>query len=284
MINTTHEQLGWDFCEFLNYDSGNDLVLYEIGTYVCGPGYSYGPIIRNRDIFHYIKSGCGKLVLSGREFHIHAGQGFLIPAGCLAYYEADEKDPWDYCWLHLSGYTVTNIWKEMGLNAEQPVYTSDGRDHEFEKIYEELIQNRERQLYTLGKVCELLDELLQHSATRQDDEQNLQLGYIRKIINYIHVMYSSPIQLNDMAAICGLDRSYMSRLFKDATGASIHTYLVNYRIKKAKELLRNPDLSIQYISMAVGYSDAFSFSKAFKKITGVSPRQWRSDYLDNAAD
>ena len=280
MENTTHESIGWDFCDFLNYDSGNDFVLYEIGTCKCQPRYSFGPSVRRRDIFHYVRSGCGKLILNGKEFCITKGQGFLIPSDTMAYYEADSEDPWDYCWIHVGGYRIINIWKEIGLSTEHPVYIPDCEDNTYELIYDDLIRNHEREMYTIGKLCELLDHLIVHSSSSpQTGGGDQQLSHIRKIITYIQTYYSSHIQLADIAAVCGLDRSYMARLFKEATGLSIHTYLTNYRMNKAQELLRNPTNSIQYVSLSVGYSDVFSFSKAFKKKTGLSPRQWRTQQL-----
>ena len=58
-------------------------------------------------------------------------------------------------------------------------------------------------------------------------------------------------------------------------------YLIFYRVKKAKQLLKDPDLPIQHIAYSVGYNDPFAFSKVFKKETGISPSQYRTDYLNS---
>ncbi len=70
---------------FLNYDQSNDFIIYEIGNYSCPSLYSYVPVARTRDIFHFVISGCGKVVIRDKEFTVDTNQGFLIPAGEKAY-------------------------------------------------------------------------------------------------------------------------------------------------------------------------------------------------------
>jgi AraC-like DNA-binding protein len=126
---------------------------------------------------------------------------------------------------------------------------------------------------------ELYDFMISHSVTRVTHDANLQLQYVQKAIKFIQCKYPEPIRVTDIASVCGLDRSYLSRLFKDATGQSLQGYLVAYRMKMAAQLMRDGSNSIQYVSLAVGYSDIFTFSKAFKKHYGVSPTEYRKNNL-----
>ena len=113
------------------------------------------------------------------------------------------------------------------------------------------------------------------------NEANGQLNYIRNVINYIQKKYADPIHIQDIADYCGLDRSYLSKLFKNATNYSPQEYLIYVRMNKAKNLLRNEDLSIQNIAYSVGYSDPFAFSKIFKREVGISPSGYREKYSHN---
>lgn len=268
-------QIGFDFCDFLNYDKSLDFELAEIGTYVCPPCYSFGPIISSRDIFHYVFSGKGKLILEGEEYHIHAKQGFLIPAGKMAYYEADKDDPWSYCWFHVSGNRIPEIFNRVGLNVRQPVFIPIHSDNQFEILFDELKNVRNNELLCTAKLYEIVNYLVENSATKLVIEIDNQLEYVRKIINFIQIKYSEPIQVTDIARVCGLNRSYMTRLFKDATGESVQDYIIRYRISRAKILLESTQESIKHVAFLVGYSDIFVFSKSFKKLTGYSPNQWR---------
>ena len=75
----------------------------------------------------------------------------------------------------------------------------------------------------------------------------------------------------NIAFALGLNRSYLTRLFKEATGYSLQEYLLTYRMKMAIKLLSENKLSVSEIAEAVGYTDTFTFSKAFKRHFGQSP-------------
>lgn len=92
--------------------------------------------------------------------------------------------------------------------------------------------------------------------------------------------YSEPLHVDDIANICGLNRSYLSRLFKDATGSTLQQYLITYRMKMAIKLMKETNYDIQHIAFSVGYCDIFTFSKAFKKHFGIAPSLYMKKYFD----
>ncbi len=270
---------GYDYCAFLDYDASNDFFLYEIGNYKCPPGYSYGPCKRTRDIFHFVISGKGKLYLNNDIFEIGPKQGFLIPANERAYYEADEEDPWSYVWIHAGGPRFTEVLYHSGLSVNQPIFTPRKDFDFFERIYQELKIRQKEELFCMGKIYEIANYLVNNSKNKAADKEQLQLSYVKKTIKYIQVKYSEPIHIDDIASACGLNRSYLSRLFKKATNSSIQEYLKNYRMKMAIQFMAETTQNIQDISFSVGYNDIFTFSKAFKKHTGYSPSEYRKRVL-----
>lgn len=269
--------IGYDFCAFLNYDFSNDFSLYEIGNYQCPPLYSYGPVIRANAIIHYVTNGEGRLVINNREFKIKEKQAFLIPAGVKAFYEADSQNPWNYIWLHLGGTMFSDIMEKAGLNEDSPVFISVSNENPLDTLFTEILLHHEQEYYCMGKLYELADYLVNYSANKQEEQINMQMNYVRKIIKFIQFKYSEPIQVTDIASALGLNRSYLTRLFKEATGSSIQNYLFSYRMKMAMKLLENPEYSVQYVAFAVGYNDSFTFSKAFKRYTGKAPRDYSLD-------
>jgi AraC family transcriptional regulator of arabinose operon len=281
-METKEAAPGYDFSAFLNYDSSHDFSLYEIGTYECPPLYSYGTLIRSRSIFHYIRSGSGRLILEDKEYKVSSHQGFLIPNGTKAFYEADEKDPWSYEWLHVGGPRFNEALYQAGLDVNNPIFTPTDDSNTFEECFQSIVDNKEHEFFCIGKLNELCDYLISNSSNKVSSQRNIQLEYVKKTIKYIQVKYSEPIHVNDIATACGLNRSYLTRLFKEATGYSVQGYLIFYRMKMAMKLMQNPSLSIQYISFAVGYNDIFTFSKAFKAQTGVSPSTYRHNLQNNS--
>ena len=81
-----------------------------------------------------------------------------------------------------------------------------------------------------------------------------------------------------MADLVNLNPIYFSNLFKRELGKSFTEYLTEYRMKKAKELLRMSNQNINEIADTLGYSDARYFSKAFKKEVGIKPTDYRKIY------
>lgn len=87
--------------------------------------------------------------------------------------------------------------------------------------------------------------------------------------------YDTSITIEDMSREVALSPFYLIRSFRRAYKQTPHQYLVERRIARAKELLRNSDLSITEICAAVGFESLGSFSTLFRKAAGVSPRAYR---------
>ncbi len=93
---------------------------------------------------------------------------------------------------------------------------------------------------------------------------------------YIEEHYMEAITLNNVADYIELNASYFSNLFKTEVGINFSEYLLDTRMNKAKILLRNPKIKIYEIGNMVGYEDAVSFGRAFKKKIGMSPKEYRN--------
>jgi len=271
------ELMGCDFCKFVNFEDSDDFFLHEIGKNKCVPGYSYEHLIKNRNIIHFVLSGKGILRLNGKEFHIKAPQAFIIPDGIRSFYQADEQEPWEYIWLHIGGPKFPSILKQAGISPEQPIFTPVGCVPEITALLNELIENHDRQYYCIGTLYQLCDYMVNYSATRENKHMDSSLKYVKNVIAFIQLKYSENIKTSQIASACGLDRSYLTRVFKDATGYSLQEYLLAYRMKMALKLLKEDSLSIQDIAYSVGYVDSFTFSKAFKRYFGKAPSQYKEE-------
>lgn len=100
---------------------------------------------------------------------------------------------------------------------------------------------------------------------------------VEEIRRYLDENFAADITLSAMANRYNISPSYLSLLFTERTGKNFIDYLTERRIKKAKELLKHTDLKIYEISNAVGYKDSFYFSNCFKKMTGMSPSEYREN-------
>lgn len=274
-ISKQPEIVGADFCKFYYYDGYSDLSLCEIGNYKCEPGYSYGPVVRKENIFHFVLSGRGTLTINEKKYRIEGGQGFLIPDAVLAYYEADHKNPWSYVWIHVAGPKANEAFQRAGITAKHPIFTPSDDPKHLTTLFMDLLENNENEFYCMARTYEILDFIIGHSTNKVQSQTNRQLDYVRKVIKFVQLKYNEQIHVEEIAIMFGLNRSYLSRLFKEATGRTIQDYILSCRMNEAKRYLACKDYSIQYVAYAVGYNDTFTFSKAFKRFTGLSPSEFK---------
>ena len=220
---------------------------------------------------------------SGRTntYQIRSGQGFMIFPKQINTYIADETLPWEYAWIEFDGLKVKEALEIAGLTMDSPIYHSNVRDLSAELKNEMLYiaqHSDQSPFHLIGHLYLFLDYLTRSSSSRR----LLQGGrmrdfYIKEAISYIEQNFQNDISVEDIAGFCSLNRSYFGKIFRDALGKSPQEFLINYRMSKAAELLKLTELSIGDISNAVGYPSQLHFSRAFKKIHGISPRQWRNE-------
>lgn len=110
-----------------------------------------------------------------------------------------------------------------------------------------------------------------------DFSEGLSSTKLKSVLDYIHSHLDDGICLDDLANHVHLSRYHFMRLFKQSIGVSPYQYLIQERIKLAKELLLQQDLRIIDIAYKCGFSSQSHFTKCFKKIAGVTPKLYR-DY------
>lgn len=110
---------------------------------------------------------------------------------------------------------------------------------------------------------------------RQRDISSLHL----KIVEYINANFHKNISLNDVAKEVNLSYHYFSKFFKENMGRSFVDYLTELRIEKSKKLLSSSNMSIKEISYSTGYGDPNYYCKIFKKVTGLTPTEYKNSII-----
>ena len=98
---------------------------------------------------------------------------------------------------------------------------------------------------------------------------------VQRMLDYIQENYSRPIQLADVAASVRLGSSYVSTLFSTTLGVTFHHYLEDFRLARAKDILRDPVTRVAEAGYAVGYSNPNHFRNVFTARVGLPPSAWR---------
>lgn len=263
-----------------------DLSLYQFGYEHTDPSHSYGPAARNHYLFHYALSGTGILYADDskgntKEYRIKSNQGFMIFPGQINTYISDKNLPWEYVWVEFDGLRVKEALDIAGLSCDSPVYHAKFKELR-ETMVQEMLYLTEHEdfspFHLIGHLYLFFDAMLQSIAPETNTSQKrLQDYYIHEALTYIEQNFQNDITVEDIAKICGLNRSYFGKIFKDSTGKTPQQFLLTYRMIKATELLKLTKLSIGDISNAVGYTNQLHFSRAFKNVYGIPPRKWRNE-------
>ncbi|WP_054957971.1 AraC family transcriptional regulator [Paenibacillus dakarensis] len=257
-----------------------DLSLLFFGMEKCEPGHNWGPGLRNTYILHYIHSGRGVFRTKESVYELEAGQGFVIMPDTLVHYTADETDPWVYSWVGFKGVNVKPLLQQAHIDMKRPIFTvypAHSLDYFFEEL-ESTFGTRGSDVRGLSILYRIMADIISSSPEIHPGRKTTHSheDYIQKSIQYIESSYSQKITVLDIARFIGLDRSYLSGLFKERFGLSLQAFLLEYRMSRASELLQNPELSVSDVSRSVGYTDPFLFSKMFKKTVGMAPNVFRS--------
>jgi two-component system, response regulator YesN len=151
---------------------------------------------------------------------------------------------------------VSRVMKEMGVETMTPLYSYQTQDY------------RQLRLET----NQLLDQM---RNSYEKHYELLEADTIHQIKQYIIEHSSEDISLETLAKKVDLSPIYISKMFKEKLGINYIDLLTECRIEKAKKLLGDPEKSIKEITYEVGYHDPNYFSKVFKKMCNISPKEYR---------
>ncbi len=263
-----------------------DFGLYQFGWEQCDPSHSFGPAARNHYLFHLCLSGTGTLYADNAAgktvtYQIKSGQGFMMFPHQVCTYVADREIPWEYVWIEFDGLRAKETIDLTGISRSQPIYKARYKDIA-ETMKTELLyivnHKEESPFHLIGHFYLFIDSFVRSSTSVQSGKgSSLRDFYIKESISYIEQNFQNDITVEDIAASCGLNRSYFGKIFHENMGKSPQEFLISYRMSKAVELLKLTKLSIADIGNAVGYPNQLHFSRAFKNVYGISPKQWRNE-------
>ncbi|WP_242841177.1 AraC family transcriptional regulator [Clostridium akagii] len=243
------------------------------------PTHSFAPEVREHFFINFIIEGSCIFHTDGKSYKLKKNQGFVVFPDVITHYEVDNKKIWMYYWVEFKGINAKNYLKLARIDDKKPIFQCEE---------ETFIKNCFQDIINVSKIKEgknlrshnllevLLWGLIEKSSKEISMESNYKDIYIEKTQQFIENNYYMNISVTEMSENIGLSKNYFSSFFKKHWGITPQEYLINFRIDKACELLEDSTLIIGDIAHSVGYIDALGFSKMFKKIKGVSPRNYRN--------
>lgn len=260
----------------------NDLYMVHCGLQQCPPGYTYNHKIPNEYHIHFVLRGEGVLEINDAVYHLKADDIFLIPKDCPIHYYADYANPWEYMWITFDGEMAATYLEYAGLSQACPVIHSSTPNQRYLPVIQRILDANQltfaNEIRRVGYLYEIMTALI--------DGQNGSAGlgkaqydysadtYVDYALQYICSNYDHT-NVQEIADYVGINRSYLTAIFKKKLKVPPREYLVRYRLNIAEQLLISTPRSVQEIAALVGYHNPLTFSKIFKQRYGVSPRHFR---------
>lgn len=268
---------GSDYYIYTPSAQAQGLFLYPliVGRFQYLPGYCLRrTALDSFLVMHVVRGGC-KVECGGKHFRAREGQ--VVVLDCYAPHAYYTSGGWEAAWLHFDGPCARGYYDAV-LSGGSPVISLKN-SYRFEKYLNKLYtQFRDalptREALLNSYIVNLLTELLVGRDSANPGAQSA--GIIDDSIAYINDHLTYELSLEGLAAKAALSPFYFSRLFKKETGFSPHQYILATRISNAKFLLQSTDDSVKNICFTVGFTSESSFCTAFKKETGLTPSEFRS--------
>jgi AraC family transcriptional regulator len=134
--------------------------------------------------------------------------------------------------------------------------------------------------YAESMATALVAHFLKNYSTRKhslpEHEDGLPKYKLKQALEYMNVHLSENVSLATISDELGISQCYFCRLFKQSTGMTPHAYLIQQRVERSKQLLKQRELTINEIAIACGFANPSHFAKHFRSHTGISPKQFRT--------
>lgn len=243
------------------------------GKNLAKPHYKIGPRMISYYSLHFVLEGEGVFTFDQNEVSISAGDVFCLFPNKTHVYRTLKDNPLQMVWLAFDGKQAKSILQKLGITDYSP-YAANLIDPESKKVLLELLSTTtlEDELTRLSKIYELFGNLSKNVNTKNLPSQ--ESNWIMRSIEFMETHYGEGITVDDVAKFVGLHRSYFTTKFTLQMHKTPKRFLTDCKMNLAAKMIEENYYTITEIAHSLGYSDLYSFSKAFKNYFGVSPKHY----------
>ena len=221
----------------------------------------------------YCLKGAGWVRIEGVTHRVHPGELAWINCHHPHEHGAVAEAPWEVLWVRIEGPRLEQMCTMLSANTN-PVFAIPESSSVYREIFALLESDAPESVPMLHAAVARLLALV--CCARQKTDQTAKVPTpVRRALERMKLYYFEVHTVDELAALAGMSASHFSRVFRATFGTSPIDWLRRERISQAKRRLGDTADPIQWIAQAVGYRDRFFFSKDFKKLTGVTPTQFR---------
>lgn len=222
--------------------------------------------------------GRGWVRVAGRQHAVEAGQFVWINCHHPHEHGANRRAPWEVYWLRVEGPKLAPMCEILSVGTA-PVFTdfdAAAAAPVYRELFDLVASDQPEAPALIHAAVARLIALAFCARQRQPGAAEPAVPLVlRKAVERMKLFYFERHRVDDLAALAGMSATHFSRVFKAAFGTSPIDWLRRERISQAKRRLAETDDAIKAIAEQVGYADRFFFSKDFKQLTGLTPREFR---------
>lgn len=232
-------------------------------------------------IFIYCTEGKGVISVKGKDYMLKADEAFCIPRFQKHRYYACKNDPWSILWMHFKGEDVRYFPVE---ECRVVKFTSNHASNRMLFLFELLFRVLEGN-YTLGNfiyISQVLSLILAETYNREKHNTTIEQNkHVTNVIRYMQRHVEENLTLEQVVEDSGLSKSYLNAIFKKYTQHAPMDFYINLKMREACKILKITDSYVYEVAQRLGYKDQYYFSRIFKKVVGVSPKEYKySDYYN----
>ncbi len=253
--------------------------LTAAGHFFALPDYYTERQELNEYILFYSMRGSGRMTVCGETFQIARDQLFFLNCMDHHFYQTEGDEIWEFCYIQFSGPCAReyyDLFHESGVKPLEAVH----KEYMMQKFQDILkipgMNTRVPNLKISNLISDILTSMILEKGyipdQKQYDRYKQDMTYA---ISYIENHFDQNIKLEEIADFLHISKYYFIKIFKNYTGTTPYEYLINFRINTSKELLKSTQLSMDEVANRVGYPDASSFIRSFKKTVGLTPSKYR---------
>lgn len=225
-----------------------------------------------------VTSGTLYIADNVRQYVVNSGEFLLMPPTEIQYgYKASKCV---FYWMHFSQSDFLPDDQSISI----PIHSSLPRQERLIILLKQL-QDSERRYHNRDLdnylATTILYELYSQCFLYNNEKRLPSRGKAQiytDIVDYVSWHLWEPIRVSEIAKYFGYNEKYLSTFFKKASGITLKTYILNEKMELAKALLTDTNDTVSQIAYSIGFQDNHNFSSCFKKITGLSPTEYRGSY------
>lgn len=253
---------------------------YPLNINLAGTSYCDGSYIITRSksemfVFEYVIKGTGTIISNDKTYHASEGDVYILHKGSNHVYFSDSKEPWTKVWFNVSGELVENLVSAYRLDDVIVIKNCDVSNLFLDFLD---ISKSNKTMLEVYKLCaiklhEVIAEISECIYRKNPLNRD---AYILK--DYLDKNINTTISLEELSNLIYRSSAQTIRIFKKEFGSTPYAYHIESKIRAAKRLLRNTNMTVKQIAYELNFSDEHYFSNVFKKATNFSPKQYRKSF------